>query len=363
MSRWSNRLILGAVALLGATVGLAITATAAHAAGARGAAFVWSYDAFLPLGEDYTPTGSYQFNSSSPDNPNNVVRHVETGMYLVGIPGLTGFGATHATAYGGDAAYCNAGDAPFPDSSQAVVMCYNAHGARVDHMFTLSFTSATPSIYEHPLAYMEVESDGSIFDSMHFNSGGDKSWVTRSGATYQVHIPNLGAFNGHVQVTAADDGNRCLVQNWFPSGDDQLVNVRCLLRGGFGAASNATFILTFTADQNILAQQGHDSAYAWANQPSSTDSYQPSTPWLFTTGPSGTATAARTSAGNYSMTFDGVDLNSGNIQVSTYGWGTDFCNVVNWFDSTVQIRCFDWNFDLVDSYYTVAFTGTFPIGG
>ena len=49
--------------------------------------------------------------------------------------------------------------------------------------------------------------------------------------------------------------------------------------------------------------------------------------------------------------------------MSAYGWGQAFCNVVNWFDSTVQIRCFDWNFDLVDSYYTVAFTGTFPIGG
>jgi hypothetical protein len=63
------------------------------------------------------------------------------------------------------------------------------------------------------------------------------------------------------------------------------------------------------------------------------------------------------------MTFDGVDLGSGNVQVSTWGRGTAFCNVVNWFFSTVNIRCFGWNYEPVDSYYAVAFTGRFALGG
>lgn len=361
MSRWSTRLVLCAVTLLATAMGVVVTGSAAHAAGVRGAAFVWSYDAYLPLGEQYTPTGSYQYNSSSPDSPNNVVRHVDTGEYWVGIPGLTGFGATHATAYGGEAAYCDAGDAQYSDSSLAVVNCFNSFGTPVDTMFTLSFTSATPSAYDHPLAYMEVERNGSIFDGMHFNSGGDKSWVTRDGYLYQVHIPNLGGFSGHVQVNAAENGNRCLVQNWYSWGYDEVVNVRCILRGNLTFPTDSAFILTFAADQNILAVPGHDSAYAWANQPTA-DSYAPSSPYLFTTGWYGTATAARSSAGNYSMTFDGVDLNSGNIQVSAYGSGQAFCNVVNWFDSTVYIRCFNRDGVMVDSYYTVAYTGTFPFG-
>ena len=63
------------------------------------------------------------------------------------------------------------------------------------------------------------------------------------------------------------------------------------------------------------------------------------------------------------MTFDGADLNNRNVQVSASGWGQAFCNVVNWFDSTVYIRCFDRNGNLADSYYTVAFTGTHILGG
>jgi hypothetical protein len=357
MSR-STRLVLGTVAVLAATVGLVVTGSAAHAAGVRGAAFVWSYDAAPPLYEPYTPTGWYQYNAASPDSPNNTVTRVDTGIYYISLPGMGGFGATHATAYGEDAAYCNAGGGNFEDNSQAVVLCYDAHGHRVNHTFTFSFTSATPSIYDHPLAYMEVESDGAIFDGLHFNSGGAKSWVTRDGADYQVHIPNLGGFMGHVQVTAADDDSRCLVRSWFSDGNDQLVNVRCLLRGGFGALTNGAFVLTFTADQNILALPGHDSAYAWADHPS-WDSYTPNGYYLFTTGPYGsTATATRSGVGNYSMTFDGVDLSTGNVQVSTYK-GTGFCNVVNWYASTVNVRCYDWNYALADSYYTVAFTGRY----
>src|SRR4029079_5508601 len=176
----------------------------------------------------YTPTGGYQDKAASPDSPNNIVVRRDIRCSVTGLRGLGCFGVAQATAYGGDAAYCNSGSGLFEDNAQAVVLCYDAHGHRVDHMFTLSYTSATPSIYDHPLAYMEVESDGSIFDGMHFNSGGAKSWVTRQGTDYQVHIPSRGGFNGHVQVNAADDDSRCLVLNWFPEFDDQLVNVRCL---------------------------------------------------------------------------------------------------------------------------------------
>lgn len=76
----------------------------AAATGQRGAAFVWNYWASPPLGEPYTPSGGYQYNSTSPDAPNNVIRRDTVGRYTVVIPGLTGFAVTHATAYGWDAA-------------------------------------------------------------------------------------------------------------------------------------------------------------------------------------------------------------------------------------------------------------------
>lgn len=364
MSRLSIRAILGGVVvLIVATAGVVLNGSAAHAAGVRGSAFIWSYDAFLPIGEGYTPSFGYQYNSSSPDSPNNVVHHVAEGEYWVYTPGLTGFGISHVTAYGGDAAYCNGGASALGDSSPGIVMCFDAFGRPVDHMFTLSFTSMTPSISEHPLAYMYVEENGSIFPSLHFNSGGGQSWVTRDGLAYEVHIPNLGGFSGHVQVTAANRGDRCVVRSWWPDGSDQVVIIRCLLRSNNDFPTDAPFALTFTADQNILGYPGLESAYAWADLPSLDEPYLPSPWYLFSTGQSGTATAARTGTGEYSMTFDGVNLNGGNVQVSAYGWGGAFCNVLYWSGSTVNIRCYNVDGNLADSLYTVAFTGTSLPGG
>jgi len=70
------------------------------------------------------------------------------------------------------------------------------------------------------MAYMEVESDGTIFTNRHFNSAGGMSTVTRNGAVYVVRIPGLGAAFGHVQVSGADGvGSRCKVVNWGPDVD------------------------------------------------------------------------------------------------------------------------------------------------
>lgn len=357
--RWRT---LSGLITLAAVAGLVVVGPVepAAAAGQRGAAFVWNYWASPPVGEPYTPVGEYQYNSTSPGAPNNQIRRDGPGQYSIGIPGIVGFAATHATAYGWDSAYCDAGASSIGDSEQVLVECFNSTGARADHMFTLSVTSVA-EYSPAQMAYMLVEDNATIFPGLHYNSDGRMSSVTRQGYTYAVRIPGLGSGFGHVQVTAADHGSRCKVAGWFPSGEDEIVMVNCWLQGGF-TPTNAPFYLTYVNQQNILGvpagvpPEGHPSAYAWAERPTSTEDYSPHTLYRYTS--SGyEPTIGHGGTGRYLVTFTGVDMNNGNVQVTAYGSGSELCVINYWSGSTVQVQCYTYDNIPTDTFYTVAFTG------
>ena len=337
------------------------TATA-WAADGQGAAFVWSFDPSTPIGMPYTPYGPYQYNSASPGNPDNTVTRLATGRYWVRIPHLVGFGAPHSTAYGGDAAYCNSGDTVGSTGALVDVECFTAAGKPVDERFMLSFTNVTDAAQAPALAYLEVESDGSVWGSRQFNSAGGLTTVSRVGSDYVVRIPGLGAHAGHVEVSGADgQGSRCKVVGWGPDGDDQEITVRCWQAGSYQIPADAPFILTFVDQQNILGLPtdatpgGHASAYAWADQMWDA-SYPPDSWYLFDSDGPG-ATATRTGVGVYGISFDGADMATGDVQVTAYGPGQQFCVVAQWIVD-IQVRCFDWDGTPADSQYTVTFTGT-----
>jgi hypothetical protein len=77
-------------------------------------------------------------------------------------------------------------------------------------------------------------------------------------------------------------------------------------------------------------------------------------PYLFNSG-GGTSTLTRTADGVYSVAFGGLDMNSGNVQVTAYGSATTWCKVSSWGGSTATIRCFNGAGDPTDSRFTVAF--------
>lgn len=158
-------------------------------------------------------------------------------------------------------------------------------------------------------------------------------------------------------MTAADDGNRCKVVYWYPDGSDVLIQVRCWHKGWFNAIENSPFNLTYVNQQNILGLAGHESGYAWADQPGAAGEYTPHVFYQYTS--SGyQATAARSfSTGSSLMTFTGVNLYNGNVQVTAYGYGQEFCAVNYWSGSNAQVQCYDWDGTPIDTYYTIAFTG------
>jgi hypothetical protein len=355
--RW--RTLRGGAVLMLAATGLAVAGPAqpAAAAGQRGAAFVFNYAYDQPVGTSYTPTGGDQYNSTSPGSPNNEIRHLDTGRYDVKIPGLVGFGATHVTAYGSDAADCIAGDTEAATYSLVDVECFDAAGNPVDHAFTLSFTNVNQP--GRQMAYMEVESNGVIWASRHFNGGGGLSTVIRRGATYVVRIPGLGSRAGHVQVTSAHPAARCKVSSWSPYGSYEDVVVTCWHRGGFAYTVDAPFVLTYVNQQNILglpagvAPAGHESAYAWASEPTADSTAY----WDYQYSTSGRgATGSRYDVGGYVMTFSGVRVYNGTAQVTAYGYGPEFCAVSGWAYNLVQVQCYGPDGTPADTLYTVAFT-------
>jgi hypothetical protein len=182
-----------------------------------------------------------------------------------------------------------------------------------------------------------------------------------------VHLPNLGASAGHVQVTAyGKDTNRCKVAGWGPSESTQHVAVRCFAVDG--SPADARFTLTYVQDGNILGEEiccypnGNPSAYAWANEPASA-SYTPNANYQFSRIRDDYATASRSGPGSYSIKFQHTGLGDGNVAVTAWGNGPEFCKVAYWDDAAgILTRCFTAGGLPSDSEYDVAFTGRWVLG-
>jgi len=349
--------------------------TAAFVEG-RGAGFVWASDASAPFNVEYSPPSAWQYNSSSPFTVVNKVRRIpsELGSYGVTFPNLSGVGVVHVTPYGGDAAYCNVEGVlnNFEFNFQEVyVQCYSLDGARIDHRFTASLTNVQSSWEGRPMAYLTgggLAGQPSRWDA-NVNSTGAVNTVTRDATgSYYVRLPNLGGPGGHVQVTAfSNQAVHCKPAYWFPDGSAELIYVQCF--DHTGGLVDSVFGLTYVDQLNILGlstgfnPDGHDSAYAWANQPFTDESYQPDSSYQFANSSATAASASRTGPGSYGMRFQGVNLGTGGAQVTAYGWGPELCVIAYWnVGDGIQTRCYDPWGTPADTYYDVSFTGPFTIG-
>jgi len=359
--------LLTLISVLAAGTIVAVAGPARPAAagpGGEGAAFVWS-DLLSPGSDPHTPSPTYQFNSTSPQAAVNTVRHLPgpAGHYEVRFPGLglsgpAGFGVAHVTAYGGDSTACSVTAITRHvelNDTAIEVSCFSPSGQDADSLFTASLTTVRTSGGGRPMAYMIATPSGLVGD---FNSTGAWNSVTREATgSYVVRLPNLGAFGGHAQVTAMGARTRCKVVGWGPEGATQVVRVLC--SGVDGNRRDSSFMFTYVEGLDVLGRPpgGHDSAYAWADQPSA-GLYRPRPSYQFDNGGNLAATAGRFGPGDYVMRFADADLSRGNVQVTAYGWGNEYCGVVGWLvGDGIRVRCFDAAGAPVDAFYDVAFTG------
>jgi hypothetical protein len=129
------------------------------------------------------------------------------------------------------------------------------------------------------------------------------------------------------------------------------------------------FTLTYVSGISLVGgpcstdELGTCSAYVWANQPTS-PSYTPSLAYQFNnTGATNTITRSEAEVGVYWVQFPYQSLDDGDVQVTAYGSGSEYCKVVYWTPGTgVQVRCFSSNGTPVDTYFDVTFLFSFLIG-
>nr|MDT0667294.1 hypothetical protein [Micromonospora sp. DSM 115978] len=142
---------------------------------------------------------------------------------------------------------------------------------------------------------------------------------------YRVRVPNQPGGGGHVQVSAYGfAAARCKVVGWAPSGNDQLVDVRCFNPNG--TVRDNMFTMTFARNTGVLRTT--PAAYAWADQPASAV-YLPSLAHQFNSA-GGTNTVRRTGLGSYRVETFGQPLEAGTVNVTSAGPGNQHCKVGGW---------------------------------
>ncbi len=74
-------------------------------------------------------------------------------------------------------------------------------------------------------------------------------------------------------------------------------------------------------------------------------------------------TITRSEVGVYKIQFPSQSLERGNVQVTAYGTGSEFCKVAHWTVSDgVVVRCFDNSGAPVDTRFDVSFLNSYLIG-
>jgi len=203
---------------------------------AKGLAFVW---ANAPTTASYTPSSSYQYNSTG--GTNTIVRN-STGDYTVDIPGLDSESSdVQVTAYGFTAARCkvlewvsdgNAG-------TDVDVLCFDSTGTAADEEFDLAYavkepfglTTAASSqgawAWANKPADSSVYNPSAIYQYNGFATGRVTSQRTARGQ-YVVNIPGTLSYStSDVLVTAyGSDSSYCNSSGWFP------IYVTCYAQGG-----------------------------------------------------------------------------------------------------------------------------------
>ena len=94
--------------------------------------------------------------------------------------------------------------------------------------------------------------------------------------------------------------------------------------------------------------------YAWNNSASS-DATLSGNGYTYNRS-GGAVTVAHNSAGNYTVTFAGLNINGGNVVVSGYGGGANWCKVSSWGSSSMGVLCFNSAGAPTDSLWTIAVT-------
>lgn len=209
-----------------------------------------------PTTDNYTPSSTWQFNSTG---ASNTVHRDSVGHCSAFFPGLslTGGGTVEVSAVGWGNEICKVGSW----GPQTVnVLCFDSSGNPVDSVFSLRFGSrnfaggrswayawANNSTAEH-------HTPASFWQAVNLNTtcGSTPSQVTIDRddvGHYTVSVPLLSSTGSTVMVTAyGPDNNVCKVSGWW--GGSTHVEVRCFDLSGQPVDSQ--FVINYVTDESYF---------------------------------------------------------------------------------------------------------------
>ena len=301
------------------------------------------------------------------------IDRVDTGTYIVNVPGMDNEdGTVQVTPLGDSATRCVVGGWAVDGSRlQVQVACSNASGAAAPTAFSMTYITYGISPFgQAHLAYLFADQPSEIstytpdtdfnFDSAFMHSGDTPVYntVQRSGpGHYTVSIPGLGSKGGHVQVVAVQLFGvtvACRVVAWAPDGGAMLVSVLC--RDLTGTPVDTYFDLTFVKSLKLTGYSASRGAYLFADHPTSA-SYHPAKAYRYSSADT-VPTVKRSGKGRYSVILPGMP-SGGAAQVTPFGPGKTRCNLSSIRTSgspqTVGVRCYDIAGHLADSRFTLAY--------
>jgi hypothetical protein len=309
---------------------------------ARTTAYAWANE---PSTATYSPDSAHSYNSL---DGGITASRSGTGVYSVTFSGLPLMdGNVQVDAYN-TSDHCNVHSW---GSSAVNVDCFDATGTPADARFTVTVTEGTSvasSAYVAAYVLADQPSNSAYSPTRFFNSTGQAVQATRTATgAYAVSFPGQAFDTGIVEVGASSGANLCSVTSVVPG----QVSVQC--DDLTGAAADCEFVLSFTLPLGPNPPQ--TVAYALAGQPTLASYDLTNDLWAYSAA-GGTITAARSSAGVYTLTFAAL-MFTGDVQVTPYGSAAR-CDVGAWSGHDITVYCYDNTGAPVDSAYTLSATDT-----
>jgi hypothetical protein len=357
--RRTKRVLIRATVLAAVIGGSFAGIQLAHAdAAGHGYGYVWADSPSATIGVAYTPSLTYQGNSSGAQN---LVTHTATGRYTVRFPNLGALGSATVSAYA--MASGNPDDRCkdvnwFADGAGGTLLnvaCFTAAGVPVDSYFTASYTFVASSAGRGAYVWNDRPSSATGISfvpnrSYQFNSLGRTNTITRVGTgVYHVQLGGFGHIKGanwDISVTAygvsgASPNAFCAGEGDLSTTTNAIYLIQCYAADG--TLVNSSFALTYLESTNLLLAP-----------PSTTGGYAS----VGCLGPSdcglSTSVTFNSVAGSTSLDVLGdgqfavhipEDLGNGDVQLTQ--WFTDTpadgrCKIVYWnpFDG-IRVNCYD----------------------
>jgi hypothetical protein len=279
---------------------------------------------------------------SWPAGFNVTVTNPAIGQFIVRFPQIgTPRGIAHVTAISQTAVWCQVQRWGQSGTDEIVIVqCYRYGGLAVNSFFTVMFEESS-GIAPVSQALGYVHWNGVGIGST-FNSAGGGNTVTPTGVgIWTVILPGIGSTGlaGGIQVTSVDPSvpARCKVSAWAPIAAAQRIQVRC--HNGTNIPLDTGWNLTYQFQRSITggAAPPRYFGYVFDNVPANPGPYTPVPPAVTYNSAGSFNDIQSAGVGQRMVTFHKIGVLQDHVQVTAFGPGPEFCNLVTIWNTSGMI--------------------------